>query len=83
MQHQVEQRPPLETETWLSGEQDTSQVSISSLPEDEKSDTATASSPTTTSGEFNLSTQVVSNLSDDSAKGRLLIEPSGMSPFHS
>jgi len=77
VQHQVEQRP-LETETWLSGEQDTSQVSISSLPEDEKSEptTATVSSPTTTSGEFNLSTQVVSNLSDDSAKGRLLIEPS-------
>lgn len=52
----------METETWLSGEQDTSQVSVSSLPEDEKSEptnSVTVSSATTTSGEFNLSTAAV------------------------
>lgn len=57
----------LESETWQSGEQDTSQVSISSLPEDEKSEptTATVSSATTsTSGDVSLSTAVVSNLSE-------------------
>jgi len=46
-----EQARLIETETWHSGEQDTSQVSVSSLPEDEKSEptsTATVSSTTAT-----------------------------------
>ena len=62
---------PQETETWFSGEQDTSQVSISSLPEDEKSEhSVTVSSATTTSGEFNLSTTaVVSEGVDHPPKG--------------
>ena len=67
---QEEEQPsrPYETETWQSGEQDTSQVSISSLPEDERSEPTTAtvsSATTTTSGEFNLSTAVVSNITED------------------
>lgn len=59
---------PYEPETWQSGEQDTSQVSISSLPEDERSEPTTAtvsSATTTTSGEFNLSTAVVSNITEE------------------
>lgn len=70
VQHQVDIQPPQqqeksrhrETETWFSGEQDTSQVSVSSLPEDEKSEptnSVSVSSATTTSGEFNLSTAAV------------------------
>lgn len=49
-QQLLESGKPLESETWQSGEQDTSQVSVSSLPEDEKSEptTATVSSATTT-----------------------------------
>lgn len=40
-------------ESWQSVEQDTSQVSVSSLPEDEKSEpsSVTVSSATTTTGE--------------------------------
>ncbi|RWS08707.1 ankyrin-2-like isoform X8, partial [Dinothrombium tinctorium] len=37
-----EHMKPYESETWQSGEQDTSQVSVSSLPEDEKSEPTTA-----------------------------------------
>jgi hypothetical protein len=45
---QYEQARLIETETWQSGEQDTSQVSVSSLPEDEKSEPSTATVSSTT-----------------------------------
>lgn len=65
-----------ESETWQSGEQDTSQVSVSSLPEDEKSEptTATESATTSTSGDISLSTAVVSNLSE---AGNVRVEAKG------
>lgn len=66
----VEKR--LESETWHSGEQDTSQVSVSSLPEDEKSEPS-VSSPATT--DDSLSTALASNVSEGAGKGRS--EPKG------
>ena len=67
---------PHESETWQSGEQDTSQVSVSSLPEDEKSEptTATVSSSTATSGDVSLSKAATSE-----PKARVSAEQRGQS----
>lgn len=68
------------SESWHSGEQDTSQVSVSSLPEDEKSEptTVTVSSvTTTTTGDNLVSTSGHTNILDDQSGTRVLVEQKG------
>ena len=69
----------MESETWHSGEQDTSQVSVSSLPEDEESGpTATVSSATTvTTDEIVASTHA--NVAGDSGDTKITVEQNGKS----
>ncbi len=69
----------LETETWHSGEQDTSQVSVSSLPEDEKSEpsTATVSSTTTTHTGDNIASALVTTSIEDEPHFDLIVEQKG------
>lgn len=69
----------MESETWHSGEQDTSQVSVSSLPEDEESGpTATVSSATTvTTDEIVASTHA--NVTGDSGDTKITVEQNGKS----
>ncbi|XP_074604996.1 uncharacterized protein LOC141858216 isoform X5 [Brevipalpus obovatus] len=75
----------VESETWHSGEQDTSQVSVSSLPEDEESGpTATVSSATTvTTDEIVASTHA--NVTGDSGDTKITVEqnePIGTEEYH-
>lgn len=83
----VEQVVPVNAEgglasaaTWHSGEQDTSQVSVSSLPEDEKSEptTATVSSTTsTTTGADAIGSAIVVEHSEHSSNIRVTVEQKG------
>ena len=68
----------LESETWHS-EQDTSQVSVSSLPEDEKSEpsTATVSSTTTTNTGDNLASALVTTSVEDEPHFDAVVEQKG------
>ncbi|CAG2165896.1 unnamed protein product [Oppiella nova] len=69
------QRQLLESETWHS-EQDTSQVSVSSLPEDEKSEpsTATVSSTTTTNTGDNIASALVTTSVEDEPHFDAIVE---------
>lgn len=64
-------QPPvrrLGSETWQSGEQDTSQVSVSSLPEDERSEeplVASVTERTVSTDEQITSTQVTTHVSTE------------------
>jgi len=75
----LDQARLLETETWQSGEQDTSQVSVSSLPEDEKSEpsTATVSSTTTTNTGDNIASALVTTSIEDEPNFDLIVEQKG------
>lgn len=69
----------IETETWQS-EQDTSQVSVSSLPEDEKSEPTTAtvsSTASTTTGEGAVASAVVVEHTDASSRVKVSVEQKG------
>lgn len=64
---------PYGSESWHSGEQDTSQVSVSSLPEDEKFE---PNARITTTGDNIVSTST-SNVVDDQDGTKILVEQKG------
>lgn len=74
----VDQTRQIESETWHS-EQDTSQVSVSSLPEDEKSEhsTATVSSTTTTNTGENVASALVTTSVEDEPHFDAIVEQKG------
>ena len=74
----LDQTRHLESETWHS-EQDTSQVSVSSLPEDEKSEhsTATVSSTTTTNTGDNVASALVTTSVEDEPHFDAKVEQKG------
>lgn len=76
-QQTLEFARPIESETWQSGEQDTSQVSVSSLPEDEESaHTATVSSATTVTTDEMVNPSAMS-LGDQSGGTKITVEQNG------
>lgn len=66
-----------EVETWQSIEQDTSQVSFSSLPEDEKSEPSVTVSSTTNTGDQLMSAVVSTSLTDDPNQIEMVVEQKG------
>lgn len=79
MQQREEGRNLSSAATWQSGEQDTSQVSVSSLPEDEKSEptTATISSTTSTTGGLTSAVVVEHSTSNESTNVRVTVQQKG------
>lgn len=65
-----------EAETWQSVEQDTSQVSFSSLPEDEKSEPSVTVSSTTNTGDQLISALVSTSVTDD-PKMEMVVQQKG------
>lgn len=70
------QSRPFGSETWQSGEQDTSQVSVSSLPEDERSEEPVTERTVTTDEQI-TSTQVTTHVTTDESVD-IRVEHKGM-----